>query len=109
MVPAAVVVLDAFPLKSSGKLDRALLPEPVFGARVFRAPVSSVELVVASAFVGVLGVDRVGLDDDFFELGGNSLIAMKLTANLSSTLDFDVPVRMIFGSSTPKPEGKRIV
>ncbi|NMM91372.1 non-ribosomal peptide synthetase, partial [Rhodococcus sp. SRB_17] len=75
MVPAAVVVLDAFPLNSSGKLDRGLLPEPVFEARVFRAPVSVVELVVASAFVGVLGVDRVGLDDDFFALGGNSLIA----------------------------------
>ncbi|UEL34888.1 amino acid adenylation domain-containing protein [Rhodococcus sp. C1] len=108
MVPAAVVVLDAFPLNSSGKLDRALLPEPVFEARVFRAPVSSVELVVASAFVGVLGVDRVGLDDDFFELGGNSLIAMKLASELSASVGVDVPVRMLFGASTVESLSARI-
>ncbi|MFE4501488.1 thioesterase domain-containing protein, partial [Rhodococcus sp. NPDC056743] len=108
MVPAAVVVLDAFPLNSSGKLDRVLLPEPVFEARVFRAPVSSVELVVASAFVGVLGVDRVGLDDDFFELGGNSLIAMKLASELSNSVGADVPVRMLFGASTVESLSARI-
>ncbi|MDI9916925.1 non-ribosomal peptide synthetase [Rhodococcus sp. IEGM 1379] len=100
MVPAAVVVLDAFPLNSSGKLDRGLLPEPVFEARVFRAPVSVVELVVASAFVGVLGVDRVGLDDDFFALGGNSLIATRVVMRIAEELDTAVPVRLLFEAST---------
>ncbi|MDI9916927.1 non-ribosomal peptide synthetase [Rhodococcus sp. IEGM 1379] len=108
MVPAAVVVLDAFPLNSSGKLDRGLLPEPVFEARVFRAPVSVVELVVASAFVGVLGVDRVGLDDDFFALGGNSLIAMKLASELTEALGTSVPVRMLFGASSVESLSARI-
>ncbi len=108
MVPAAVVVLDAFPLNSSGKLDRALLPEPVFEARVFRAPVSSVELVVASAFVGVLGVDRVGLDDDFFELGGNSLIATRVVMRIAEELETAVPVRLLFEASTVQELAARL-
>ncbi|MCJ0905033.1 amino acid adenylation domain-containing protein [Rhodococcus sp. ARC_M6] len=108
MVPAAVVVLDAFPLNSSGKLDRGLLPEPVFEARVFRAPVSVVELVVASAFVGVLGVDRVGLDDDFFELGGNSLIATRVVMRIAEELDSAVPVRLLFEASTVQELAARL-
>ena len=82
MVPSAVVVLDAFPLTSAGKLDRKALPEPVFEARVFRAPATPVEEIVAAVFAGVLGVERVGLDDDFFEFGGNSLIATQVVARL---------------------------
>ena len=61
MVPSQIMVLDAFPLNASGKLDRKLLPEPVFEVAVFRAPVTAVEEIVASAFAEVLGVDRVGL------------------------------------------------
>ncbi|MFE3293880.1 amino acid adenylation domain-containing protein, partial [Rhodococcus sp. NPDC059234] len=75
MVPSQIMVLDEFPVTSSGKLDRKALPAPVFAAAEFRAPVSEVERVVASVFGELLGVERVGLDDDFFGLGGNSLIA----------------------------------
>jgi len=84
MVPSQIMVLDAFPLNASGKLDRKLLPEPVFEVAVFRAPVTAVEEIVASVFAEVLGVDRVGLDDDFFELGGNSLSAVRVAARLSA-------------------------
>ncbi|WP_253277343.1 non-ribosomal peptide synthase/polyketide synthase [Rhodococcus sp. RD6.2] len=100
MIPSALVVLDEFPLNSSGKLDRKALPDPIFEAREFRAPSSPVERVVAAAFGEVLGVEQVGLDDDFFELGGNSLVATQLAARLGAALDMRVPVRDLFEAST---------
>ncbi|WP_052740935.1 non-ribosomal peptide synthetase [Rhodococcus erythropolis] len=100
MVPSLIMVLDAFPLNASGKLDRKLLPEPVFEAAVFRAPVTAVEEIVASVFGDVLGVERVGLDDDFFALGGNSLIATRVAARLGQALDAQVPVRVLFEASS---------
>src|SRR5690606_21102812 len=99
MVPAAFVVLDAMPLSANGKLDRRALPEPVFEAREFRAPRTPIEEIVAATFAEVLGLtgDRaVGLDDDFFDLGGNSLIATQVVARLGAALDSRVPVRVLF-------------
>ncbi|WP_255311431.1 condensation domain-containing protein, partial [Rhodococcus coprophilus] len=95
-----LVVLDELPLNSSGKLDRKALPSPVFEAREFRAPQTTVEQVVASVFSEVLGVERVGLDDDFFGLGGNSLIATQVVARLGAALGTRVPVRVLFEAST---------
>ncbi|MGW0180939.1 amino acid adenylation domain-containing protein, partial [Nocardia sp. NPDC003345] len=100
MVPAAVVVLDAFPLNTSGKLDRKALPEPLFEAREFRALSTPVEEIVAGVFADVLGVERVGADDDFFALGGNSLVATQVAARIGQALDIQVPVRVVFESST---------
>ncbi|WP_280489117.1 non-ribosomal peptide synthetase, partial [Nocardia carnea] len=100
MVPAAVVVLDAFPLNTTGKLDRKALPEPEFETREFRAPSTPIEEIVAGVFADVLGVDRVGADDDFFALGGNSLIATQVAARVGKALDAQVPVRMLFEAST---------
>ncbi|TQC34206.1 amino acid adenylation domain-containing protein, partial [Rhodococcus sp. WS7] len=100
MVPSLIMVLDALPLNASGKLDRKLLPEPVFEVAVFRAPVTAVEEIVASVFADLLGVDRVGLDDDFFALGGNSLIATRVAARLGQALDAQVPVRVLFEASS---------
>ncbi|WP_425299552.1 amino acid adenylation domain-containing protein [Nocardia cyriacigeorgica] len=100
MVPAVVMVLDEFPLNASGKLDRKALPAPVFEAAVFRAPTTPVEEIVATTFADVLGVDRVGLDDDFFALGGNSLSATQVAARLSAALDTDLGVRELFEAST---------
>ncbi|WP_139277931.1 condensation domain-containing protein, partial [Rhodococcus marinonascens] len=100
MVPDVLMVLDVLPLNSSGKLDRKALPAPEFTVRVFRAPTNPVEETVAGVFVEVLGVDRVGLDDDFFALGGNSLIATRVTARLGAALDARVPVRELFEAST---------
>ncbi|WP_157107454.1 non-ribosomal peptide synthetase, partial [Nocardia grenadensis] len=100
MIPAAVVQLDAFPLNTSGKLDRKALPAPVFEAREFRAPSTPVEEIVARVFAEVLGVERIGADDDFFALGGNSLVATQAAARLGAALDTRVPVRMLFEAPT---------
>ncbi|WP_139793053.1 AMP-binding protein, partial [Prescottella equi] len=108
MVPQMFVVLDAFPLNASGKLDRKALPEPVFEATVFRAPTTAAEEVVAGVFADVLGVDRVGLDDDFFALGGNSLVATQVAARLGAALDAQVPVRVLFDASTVEALAARV-
>ncbi|MFD6158690.1 amino acid adenylation domain-containing protein, partial [Nocardia sp. NPDC060255] len=100
MVPSAFVVLEQFPLNASGKLDRKALPAPVFEAKVFRAPSTPIEEIVAGTFGDVLGVARVGLDDDFFELGGNSLLATQVTARLGAALDTRLAVRDLFEAST---------
>lgn len=98
MVPSVIVVLDAFPLNTSGKLDRKSLPVPTFEARKFRAPTTRTQDVVADVFAEVLGVSQVGLDDDFFALGGNSLIATQVVAKLSAATGVDVRLPWLFTS-----------
>ncbi|MGA5541914.1 amino acid adenylation domain-containing protein [Mycobacterium sp. NPDC051198] len=100
MVPSQIVVLEEFPLTSSGKIDRRALPEPVFAATTFRSPQTPTEKTVAEVFAEVLGLDRVGLDDDFFALGGDSLIAIRVSARLQLALGKDVPVRYLFDTPT---------
>ncbi|APE35245.1 hypothetical protein BOX37_16280 [Nocardia mangyaensis] len=100
MVPAAVVVLDRVPLSPAGKLDRKALPAPEFAAQPFREPAAGLERTVAEVFAEVLGVDRVGADDNFFDRGGNSLLATRLTARLSAAVDLRVPVRVLFAAPT---------
>ncbi|WP_330231000.1 amino acid adenylation domain-containing protein [Nocardia sp. NBC_00508] len=105
MIPTAIMVLDELPLTPVGKLDRAALPEPVLTAREFRAPATAAERLVADTFAALLlpegGDDtaRVGADDDFFELGGNSLIATQAVARLGSALGVRVPVALVFEAS----------
>ncbi|QDQ10097.1 non-ribosomal peptide synthetase [Streptomyces spectabilis] len=81
MVPAAVLALDALPLTPNGKVDRAALPAPDFAAKVTgRAPRDAVEATLCDLFATVLRLDRVGADDSFFRLGGDSIMAMQLAA-----------------------------
>ncbi|MDL9946104.1 amino acid adenylation domain-containing protein [Gordonia sp. ABSL11-1] len=83
MVPSSVVVLDSFPTLANGKIDRRALPEPEFKTTV-RTPESPVQQQICHAIADVLGLPReqVGLDEDFGELGGDSIVAMQLVARL---------------------------
>ncbi|WP_368655873.1 amino acid adenylation domain-containing protein, partial [Rhodococcus sp. 1168] len=108
MVPSVFVELEEFPLGSSGKLDRKALPDPVVEIKEFRAPTTPVEETVADTFAGVLGLERVGLDDDFFELGGNSLIATQLVSRLGQVLNTKIGVRELFEASSVADLAARI-
>ncbi|TPG31264.1 non-ribosomal peptide synthetase, partial [Mycolicibacterium hodleri] len=96
MVPAQIMVLEGFPLTSSGKIDSKALPAPVFAATAFEVPQSETEKIVAELYAEVLGLERVGVDDSFFDLGGDSLSAMRLVAAVNTALDADLAVRSVF-------------
>nr|WP_228823415.1 non-ribosomal peptide synthetase [Nocardia blacklockiae] len=100
MVPGTIVPLAEFPLNASGKLDRKALPEPTYSTREFRAPATPIEEIVAGVFGAVLGVERIGADDDFFALGGNSLVATQVAARLGAAVDARIPVRTVFETPT---------
>ncbi|WP_156744367.1 non-ribosomal peptide synthetase, partial [Mycobacterium sp. E740] len=100
MVPSQIVVLDEFPLTSSGKLDRKALPAPMFAATTFRAPQTETEEVLAGIYAEVLGLQRVGVDDSFFDLGGDSLLAMRVVAAVNTGLKAHLDVRALFEAPT---------
>ncbi|MYR08758.1 amino acid adenylation domain-containing protein [Gordonia sp. SID5947] len=97
MRPSVWTVLDDIPRNTAGKLDRRALPEPDFAsAGEFVAPSGALEELVAQVFADVLGVDRIGVTESFFDIGGNSLSATRVVARLAEALDAQVPVRMLF-------------
>ncbi|MFD9716479.1 amino acid adenylation domain-containing protein [Streptomyces sp. NPDC059076] len=100
MVPAAFVVLDALPLMPNGKLDRAALPEPQLTGGAYRAPRDAREETLCRLYAETLGTDRVGIDDDFFALGGHSLVATRLISRIRAELGRQVPVSTVFQRPT---------
>ncbi|HEX7184126.1 MAG TPA: amino acid adenylation domain-containing protein [Thermoanaerobaculia bacterium] len=104
MIPSELVTLSALPLTAHGKVDIRALPSPErhrSGVRSsYAAPRTPLEEVMAAIWADVLGLERVGCDDNFFDLGGHSLIAMRLVSRLQQTLGREVPLREIFDAPT---------
>ncbi|ATL32469.1 amino acid adenylation domain-containing protein [Streptomyces formicae] len=102
MVPSAVTVLDALPLTRNGKVDHRALPAPDFADRVSdRAPQGETETALCALFAKILGLERVGVDDNFFDLGGDSGLAMRLVARVREEFGVELSMRRLFGESTP--------
>ncbi|HYH78313.1 MAG TPA: amino acid adenylation domain-containing protein, partial [Longimicrobium sp.] len=101
MVPSAFVFLDALPLSPNGKLDRKALPVPEYGAaeETYVAPRTPTEEVLAGIWAEVLGVERVGAEDSFFEVGGHSLVATRVAARVRTVFGVDLPLRAVFERS----------
>jgi aryl carrier-like protein len=100
MVPWTFVALGAMPVTANGKLDRAALPAPEPRAAAAVAPRNALEREIAAAWREVLGVSSIGVEDNFFEAGGSSLLLGKLQARLRSALGRDVPFVDLFRHPT---------
>lgn len=100
VVPTLFTVLERLPLTAGGRLDRAALPEPETEPDTYRAPRNDTERILAKAFAEVLEVDRVGIDEDFFDLGGNSLRAIRLVGLIRAELKQEVSIRRLFAART---------
>jgi amino acid adenylation domain-containing protein/non-ribosomal peptide synthase protein (TIGR01720 family) len=102
MVPAAWVLLDRLPLTANGKVDRAALPAPEErgSGGAYLGPRSPVEQVLAGIWEEVLERQRVGVEDDFFALGGHSLVAAQVTSRVLKAFSVDLPLRVLFERPT---------
>jgi acyl carrier protein len=104
MVPSAFVLLDKMPLLSNGKVDREALPTPEYSRKQLEeeyvAPRNEVEQSLAKIFAEVLGIEKIGINDNFFLLGGHSLSATQVITRLRETLQADVPLRRLFEDPT---------
>jgi amino acid adenylation domain-containing protein len=104
MVPSAFVRMESFPLTAHGKLDRKALPVPQEGAFVhaaYEAPLGEIEVALAGIWSELLGVERVGRHDNFFALGGHSLMAVRLVSRIAA-VGAELPLATLFASPTLK-------
>lgn len=103
MVPNDYMILEAMPLTPNGKRDKKALPNPELKrtALAFRAPITEEEKLICRIFGELLKQDQVGLDDNFFQIGGNSLIAMQFIARLRQETGIDIPLRELFERPSP--------
>ncbi|MFC7865499.1 amino acid adenylation domain-containing protein [Streptomyces murinus] len=103
-VPSDYVTLDALPVGVSGKLDRGALPDPDRGRPAdddaFAAPRDETERIVAEVWADVLGLERIGIDDSFFDLGGHSLLATMAVSRIAGRLGRDIELRTVFEHPT---------
>ncbi len=102
MVPGAYVELSTFPLTVNGKLDKRALPEAELGTteEQYEEPTTEIEATICAIWAEVLGVERVGITDDFFRIGGNSILAIQVSHRISSVLRWNVHVADLFKFNT---------
>jgi nonribosomal peptide synthetase DhbF len=100
LLPAAFVVLDSLPVTRNGRVDRSRLPKPEFHDGLYQAPRNHTEQILAKLFADVLELGRVGIDEDFFDLGGNSLRAIRLVGLIRTELHLEVSIRTLFAART---------
>ncbi|WP_455551124.1 non-ribosomal peptide synthase/polyketide synthase [Amycolatopsis azurea] len=100
MVPSAFVVLDELPLSANGKVDRRALPAPPETRQADVAPRTDTERAVAGIVADVLGTDHVSIDEDFFALGGDSILAVQVLSRLRRTFGVALPARAVFDAPT---------
>ncbi len=109
MIPAALVFLDAFPLTASGKINRLALPRPgPAGRKEFVAPRTRVEQILAGIWSDILNVAEIGINDDFFGLGGHSLLLARIAARVREAFDVDLSLRVLFEASTVAELAKKV-
>nr|WP_268988302.1 non-ribosomal peptide synthetase [Rhodococcus fascians] len=107
MVPSAVTVIDQVPRTGTGKLDVAALPAPVFGTTGYRPARTAAEIAVVEAFESVLETQRIGLDDNFFDLGGSSLSAMRVIGELRAR-SYDISMQSLLMDASVTALAERI-
>jgi amino acid adenylation domain-containing protein len=104
MIPGAFVMLDALPLTPNGKVDRKALPIPDAGrpelSQTFVAPSTATEELVAGIWSEILGVEKIGIHDNFFDLGGHSLRVIQVVSRIRQTFDLEISVRHLFKNPT---------
>ncbi|HEX7333866.1 MAG TPA: amino acid adenylation domain-containing protein [Pyrinomonadaceae bacterium] len=100
MVPSAVVMLESLPLTPNGKLDRKALPAPSGIVRQFVEPRTIVEQGLAEIWAAILRLDRIGVHDNFFEVGGHSLLGMQMVSRVREAFQVDIQLRALFGAPT---------
>nr|WP_278046118.1 non-ribosomal peptide synthetase [Clostridium beijerinckii] len=110
MVPSYFMRLEKMPLTRNGKIDRRALPEPNLNAILteYEAPRNEVEEILASIWSEVLGIEKIGINDNFFEIGGHSLKAMMLISKIHKELNKEVPLKELFRLPTIKELSKYI-
>ena len=100
MMPSAFVALQSLPLTPNGKLNQRALPAPQRQTQMYRAPRTREEEILCGLFAEALSLERVGIDDDFFALGGHSLTAMRLISRTQKLLDVEFSIGTFFQAST---------
>ena len=101
MIPAAFVFMDAFPLTTNGKVDKGALPDPEFTVGAQTAARTSTESELVSVWQELLGYAPVGIDDNFFERGGHSLVATQAIARIRRRCNVELPLVALFENPTP--------
>src|SRR5262249_16424206 len=109
MVPSAIIVVESWPLTPNGKIDRQALPAPQRQREEqYRAPRTPQEEMLCEIFAEVLGLERVGIDENFFEMGGHSLMATQLVSRVRARLGVELQIHTLFEYQTVAELAQRL-